>query len=72
MNGLKEPFIQNSDPKNRKKTVKITVKWPRVKKSLAGKRIFVQKPLYLSTLKLGKKSSRRKTSRFFEPFPVSA
>ena len=41
------------------------------KKSLARKRIFVQTPFSHSTLKL-EQNSRRKTNRFFAPFPVSA
>ena len=38
------------------------------KKPLARKRIFVQTPFSHSTLKL----ERKKTTRFFAPFPVSA
>ena len=48
MNGLRKPFRKKSDPKNRKKTVKIKVKLPHVnKKPLARKRIFVQTPFSL-------------------------
>ena len=55
------------------KTVKIRVKLPHVnKKPLQRKRIFVQTPVSHSTLKLERKNSRRKTTRFFAPFPVSA
>ena len=55
------------------KTVKIKVKLPHVnKKPLARKRIFVQTPFSHSILKLEQKSSRRKITRFFAPFPVSA
>ena len=73
MNGLEKPFRKKSDPKNRKKTVKIEVKLPHVnKKPLPIKRIFVQTPYSHSTLKLEQKNSRRKTTRFFAPFPVSA
>ena len=62
---------EKSDPINRK-TVKIKVKLPHVKKPLARKRIFVQTPFSHSTLKLERKISRRKTTRFFAPLPVSA
>ena len=52
MNGLRKPFRKKSDPKNRKKTVKIKVKLPHVKKKpLARKRIFVQPPFSHSTSK---------------------
>ena len=56
------------------KTVKIKVKLPHVnKKPLARKRIFVQTPFSHSTPKLERETfSRRKTTRFFAPFPVSA
>ena len=56
------------------KTEKIKVKLPHMNKTpLARKRIFVQIPFSHSTLNLErKKISRRKTTRFFAPFPVSA
>ena len=55
------------------KTVKIRVKLPHVnKKLLPRNRIFVQTPFSHSTFKLERKNSRRKTTRFFAPFPVSA
>ena len=54
-------------------TVKIRVKLPHVnKKPLPRNLIFVQTPFSHSTLKLERKNSRRKTTRFFAPFPVSA
>ena len=50
MNGLGKPFRKKSNPKNRKKTVKIKVKLPHVNKNpLAKKRIFVQTPFSHST-----------------------
>ena len=50
MDGLEKTFRKKSDPKNRKKTVKIKVKLPHVnKKLLARKRIFVQTPFSHST-----------------------
>ena len=55
------------------KTVNIKVKLPHVnKKTLARKRIFVQTRFSHSALNLERKISRRKTTRFFAPFPVSA
>ena len=55
------------------KRVKTKVKLPHVnKKLLARKRIFVQTPFSHTTLKLERKNSRRKTTRFFAPFPVWA
>ena len=41
------------------------------KKPLARKRISVQKPFSHSISKLEQKISRRKTTRFFAPLPVS-
>ena len=56
MNGLGKPIRKKSDPKNRKKTVKIKVKLPHVnKKPLSRNRIFVQTPLSHSTLNLEQK-----------------
>ena len=63
---------RNPKPKNRK-TVQIRMKLPHVnKKPLPRNRLFVQTPFSHSTLKLERKNSRRKTTRFFAPFPVSA
>ena len=59
--------------KKTEKTVNSKVKLPHAnKKPLARKRIFVQTPISHSTLKLEQKISRRKTTRLFAPFPVSA
>ena len=41
-------------------------------KTIPRNRISVQTPFSQSTLKLERKNSRRKTTRFFAPFPVSA
>ena len=72
MNGLEKPFRKKILSKKLKR-VKIKVKLPHVnKKQLARKRIFVQTPFSHSTLNLERKLSRRKTTRFFAPFPVSA
>ena len=72
MNGLGKPFRKKSDPKI-EKTVKTKVKLPHVnKKTPERKRIFVQTPFSHSTLKLERKNSSRKTTRFFAPLPVSA
>ena len=73
MNGSEKPFRKKSDPKNWKKTVKIKVKLPHVnKKPQPRNRIFVQTPFSHSTLELERKNSRRKSTRFFAPYPVSA
>ena len=67
MNG--KPFRKKCNKQNRKKTLKMKVKLPHVnKKQLARKRNFVQTPFSHSTLKLGPKISRRKTTRFFASF----
>ena len=67
-NHLEKNLIQRIE-----KTVKIRVKLPHVnKKPLQRNRIFVQTPFSHSTLKLERKNSRSKTTRFFAPFPVSA
>ena len=59
MSELGKPFRKKSDPKNRKKTVKIKVKLPHVneKNPLARKRMFVQKPFSHSNLKLEQKTN---------------
>ena len=73
MNGSVKQFRKKSDPKKNEKTVNIKVKLPHVnKKPLARKRIFVQTPFSHSTLNLEQKNSRRQTTRFFAPLPVSA
>ena len=41
-------------------------------KPLARERILVQTPVSHYTLKLEREISRRQTTRFFAPFPVSA
>ena len=72
VNGLGKLFRKIRSKKS-KKTVKIRVKFPHVnKKPLPRNRIFVQTPFSHSTLKLEPKNSRRKTTRFLAPFPVSA
>ena len=66
MNGLKK-----SDPKNRKNR-KNQSELPHVnEKPLARKRIFVQTP-FSHYFKFTLKISRRKTTRFVAPLPVSA
>ena len=63
---------KKSDPKNRKNSKNQSEIAACEQKTLARKRIFVQTPFSHSTLNLGQKISRRKTTRFFAPFPVSA
>ena len=71
MNGLEKPFRKKSDPKNRKNSKNQSEIAACEQKTLPIKRIFVQTPYSHSTLKLDQ-ISRRKTTRFFAPFPVSA
>ena len=69
----RENHLEKNPIQKIEKTVKIRVKLPHVnKKPLPRKRIFVQTPLSQSTSKLERKNSRRKITRFFAPFPVSA
>ena len=73
MNRLGKPFRKKSDPKNRKNRKNPSeIAACEQKKPLARKRIFVQTPFSHSTLNLERKISRRKTTRFFAPLPVSA
>ena len=68
-----ENHLEKNPLEKVEKTVKIKVKSPHVnKKPLARKRIFLQTPFSHSILKLVRKKSRRKTTRFFAPRPVSA
>ena len=65
---LKKKSIQKIEKK-----VKINVKLPHVnKKPLPIKRICVLTPYSHSTIKLERKNLRRKATRFFALFPVSA
>ena len=57
---------KNPIKKIEKETVKIKVKWPHVnKKSLARKRIFVQKPFSHSTSKLERKNITQQNHSLF-------
>ena len=69
-----EKHLEKNPIQKIEKTVKIRVKLPHVnKKPLPINRTLIQTPFSHSTLKLErKKNSRRKTTRFFAPFPVSA
>ena len=70
-----ENHLEKNPIQKIEKTVKIRkrVKLPHVnKKPLPRNQIFVQTPFTQPTLKLERKNSRRKTTRFFAPFPVSA
>ena len=68
-----ENHLEKNPIQKIEKTVKIRVKLPHVnKKPLPRNRIFVQTPFSHSTLKLERENSRRKTTSFFAPFPVSA
>ena len=68
-----ENHLEKNSIQKIEKTEKIKAKLPHVnKKPLPIKRTFVQTPYSHSTLKLEQKISRRKTTRFFAPLPVSA
>ena len=69
----RENHLEKNPIQKIEKTVKIRVKLPHVnKKPLPRNRIFVQTTFAHSALKLEQKNSRRKTTRIFAPFPVSA
>ena len=70
MNGLGKPFREKTNAKN-PKTVKNQSEIAACK-PLARKRIFVQTQFFHFTLNLEQKYSRRKTTCFFAPLPVSA
>ena len=68
-----ENHLETNPIQKIKKTVKIKLKLPHANKNaLARKRIFVQTPFSHYILKIVQKTSRRKTTRFFVPLPVSA
>ena len=72
VNGLGKPFRKQIRFEKLKK-VKIRVKLQNAnKKLLPRNRIFVQTPFSHSTRKIERKNSRRKTTRLFALFPVSA
>ena len=58
MNGLEKPFRKKSDPKKNEKTVKNQSQIAACEQK--------------TTSEKAKKNSRRKTTRFFAPLPVSA
>ena len=73
MSELKKPFRKKNPIKKSKKKGKNQSEIAACEQKLqARKRIFVQTPFSHSTLKLERKTSSRKTTRFFAPFPVSA
>ena len=66
MNELGKPFRKKSDPRNKKKTLKIKAKLPHVnKKPPARKRFFVQTSFSHSTSKLERKNFTSQTHWFF-------
>ena len=73
MIGLENHLEKNPIQKN-KKTVKIKVKLPHVnKKTTSEKANFCSNTVFLLYFKIrAEKISRRETTRFFAPFPVSA
>ena len=73
MNGLGKPFRKKSDPKNRKNCKKSKWNCRMWTKNHDRESEFLSKhPFSRSTLNLEQKNSRRKTTRFFAPLPVSA
>ena len=66
MNGFGKPFRKKIRSKYRKNSKNES------EKPQARKRIFVQTPFSHFNLNLEQKNSRRKTTRFFAPLPVSA
>ena len=72
LNGLGKPFRKKSDPKNRKKS--------KIQSEIAacGQKTTTEKPSFCSNtvfsiyFKIRALKTRRKTLRFFAPFPVSA
>ena len=67
-----KPLRKESNPKNRKETVKIEVKMPHMNnRSLARKRIFVQAPFFSLYFEISVKKYHPKTTRFFAPLPDS-
>ena len=72
VNWLGKPFRKNLIQKI-EKTVKIRVKLPHVnKKTTTEKPNFCSNTIFSLYFKIRAKKSRRKTTRFFAPFPVSA
>ena len=69
-----ENHLEKNSVKKLKKTVKCKVKLPYVNKKTTNekKNFCVQTSFSHSTVKLSAKTSRRKTTRFFAPIPVSA
>ena len=72
MNGLGKPFRKKSDPKNRKNCKNQSEIAACEQKTTSEKANFCSNTVFSLYLKFRAKNSRRKTTRFFAPLPVSA
>ena len=73
LNGLGKPFRKKSDPKNRKNSKNQSEIAACEQKTTTKKPNFCSNTVFSLYFKIiAKKNSRRKTTRFFAPFPVSA
>ena len=73
MNGLGKPFRKQSDPKNRKNSKNQSEIAACEQKITSEKANFCSNTVFSLYFKIRlKKKSRRKTTRVFAPFPVSA
>ena len=73
VNGLGKPFRKKSDPKNRKNNKNQSEIAACEQKTTTEKPKFCSNTVFSLYFKIrAKKISRRKTTRFFAPFPVSA
>ena len=73
MNGLEKPFRKKSDPKKRKNSKNQNQISACEQKTTSEKANFCSNTDFSLYFKFGaKKNSRRKTTRFFAPLPVSA
>ena len=72
MNGLGKPLRKKSDPKNRKNSKNQSEIAACEQKTTSEKANFCSNTLFSLYLNLEQKISRRETTRFFAPLPVSA
>ena len=73
MNGLGKPVIKKSDPKNRKNSQNRSEIAACEQKTTSEKANFCSNTVFSLNFKIrAKKISRRKTTRFLAPLPVSA
>ena len=73
MNGLEKPFRKKSNPKNQKNSKNQSEIAACEQKTTTDKANFCSNTVFSLYFKIrAKKNSRRKTTRFFAPLPVSA